>query len=368
MEIQKTALYNYHKNLGAKFVPFAGYEMPIQYKEGIVKEHISTRTHAGFFDVSHMGQFFLEGDETLINSLEKIIPADLKSLKINHSKYSFLLNEDGGIIDDLIITKTEKGFCIILNAACKDNDIKQISKFLDKNHKSLLNNELSLIALQGPKSVEILEKLIPGVSNLKFMTGSNFDYDGEKIYITRSGYTGEDGFEISISNKKVEKFIDFLIKHEVKPIGLGARDTLRLEAGLCLYGHDINENTSPVEANLKWAISKNRINDNFIGSHQIKKQIEEGVSKLRVGIKPETRVIARESTKIFDEKDNEIGKVTSGTFGPSVNASIAMGYISNSHSKTDTKVYLEVRGKKVPANVCDLPFYKKSYVKGEANV
>ena len=256
METQKTALYNYHKNLGAKFVPFAGYEMPIQYKDGIVKEHISTRTHAGFFDVSHMGQFFLEGDETLTEALEKIIPADLKSLKINHSKYSFLLNNDGGIIDDLIVTKTEKGFCIILNAACKENDIKQISQFLKKNHKYLLNNDLSLIALQGPKSVEILEKLVQGVSKLKFMTGNNFNYDGENLYITRSGYTGEDGFEISIPNKKVEKLIDFLISNKVKPIGLGARDTLRLEAGLCLYGHDLNEQINPIEANLKWAIAK----------------------------------------------------------------------------------------------------------------
>ena len=232
MGVQKTALYDLHKSLGAKFVPFAGYEMPIQYKDGIVKEHISTRTHAGFFDVSHMGQFFLEGDETLVEALEKIIPSDLKSLKVNHSKYSFLLNDSGGIIDDLIVTKTDKGFCIILNAACKENDIKHISKFLGKNHKYFLNNDLSLIALQGPKSVEILEKLIPGVSELKFMTGNNFSYDSESLYITRSGYTGEDGFEISISNKKVKNFIDFLIKNGVKPIGLGARDTLRLEAGL----------------------------------------------------------------------------------------------------------------------------------------
>ena len=364
MEVQKTALYNIHKSLGAKFVPFAGYEMPIQYKEGIVKEHISTRTHAGFFDVSHMGQFFLEGDETLINSLEKIIPADLKSLNINHSKYSFLLNEDGGIIDDLIITKTEKGFCIILNAACKDNDIKQISKFLDKNHKSLLNNELSLIALQGPKSVEILEKLIPGVSNLKFMTGSNFDYEGEKIYITRSGYTGEDGFEISISNKKVEKFIDFLIKHNVKPIGLGARDTLRLEAGLCLYGHDLNEKINPIEANLKWAIAKRRREEGgFNGWDKIKELIENGSEKKRVGILPEGRVIARENTKIFSESGEEIGLITSGTFGPSVNASVAMGYVNTKYAEVGTKIQLEVRGKKHGGKVSELPFFKKSYVK-----
>ena len=211
MEVQKTALYNYHKTLGAKFVPFAGYEMPIQYKEGIVKEHISTRSHAGFFDVSHMGQFFLEGDNTLVEALEKIIPADLKNLKINHSKYSFLLNKEGGIIDDLIITRTEKGFCIILNAACKENDIKQISQFLTKNHKHLLNNDLSLIALQGPKAVEILEKLIPEVSNLKFMTGDNFKFDNENLYITRSGYTGEDGFEISIKNEKAEIFVEKLL-------------------------------------------------------------------------------------------------------------------------------------------------------------
>ena len=368
MGVQKTALYDLHKSLGAKFVPFAGYEMPIQYKDGIVKEHISTRTHAGFFDVSHMGQFFLEGDETLIEALEKIIPSDLKSLKVNHSKYSFLLNDNGGIIDDLIVTKTNKGFCIILNAACKENDIKHIVKFLGKNHKYLLNNDLSLIALQGPKSVEILEKIIPGVSELKFMTGNNFNYDSENLYITRSGYTGEDGFEISISNKKVKKLIDFLINSKVKPIGLGARDTLRLEAGLCLYGNDLDEKTSPIEANLKWAIPKSRVDSDYPGSNIIKKQIDDGVKTLRVGIKPETRVIARGNTKIFDKNDKEIGKVTSGTFGPSVECSIAMGYVENNYSPTNTKIFLEVRGKKVPANVCDLPFYKKNYVKGEKNV
>ena len=364
MEVQKTALYNIHKNLGAKFVPFAGYEMPIQYKDGIVKEHISTRTYAGFFDVSHMGQFFLEGDETLTEALEKIIPADLKSLKINHSKYSFLLNNDGGIIDDLIVTKTEKGFCIILNAACKENDIKQISKFLKNNHKHLLSNDLSLIALQGPKSVEILEKLIPGVSNLKFMTGNNFNYDNENLYITRSGYTGEDGFEISISNKKVENLINFLISNEVKPIGLGARDTLRLEAGLCLYGHDLNEKINPIEANLKWAIAKKRKDvGGFNGWEKIKNLLTNGSEKIRVGIKPEGKVIARENTKIFSTDDDEIGLVTSGTFGPSVNAPVAMGYVKSNFAKVGTPIKLEVRGKKYGGKVSELPFYKKSYVK-----
>ena len=364
MEVQKTALYNLHKSLGAKFVPFAGYEMPIQYKDGIVKEHISTRNYAGFFDVSHMGQFFLEGDDTLTEALEKIIPADLKSLTLNHSKYSFLLNDSGGIIDDLIITKTQEGFCIILNAACKENDVKEISKFLNKDHKHFINSDLSLIALQGPKAVEILEKLTPGVSNLKFMTGGNFKFDGSNLYITRSGYTGEDGFEISIPNNKVEKLIKFLVENKVNPIGLGARDTLRLEAGLCLYGHDLNEKTNPIEANLKWAIAKRRREEGgFNGWEKIKELMANGSTKKRVGILPEGRIIARENTKVFSDHGEEIGLITSGTFGPSVNASVAMGYINSEFSEIGTKIQLEVRGKKHGGKVSELPFFKKSYVK-----
>ena len=311
-----------------------------------------------------MGQFFLEGDETLEEALEKIIPSDLKSLKLNHSKYSFLLNDNGGIIDDLIVTKTNKGFCIILNAACKENDIKHISKFLGKNHKYLLNNDLSLIALQGPKSVEILEKLIPGVSELKFMTGNNFKYEGQNLYITRSGYTGEDGFEISISNKRVEKLVDYLISNKVKPIGLGARDTLRLEAGLCLYGHDLNEKINPVEANLRWAIAKKRKEaGGFNGWEKIKNLLANGSEKIRVGIKSDGKVIARENTKIFSSENNEIGFVTSGTFGPSVNAPVAMGYVKSEFSEIGTSIQLEVRGKKYGGKISELPFYKKSYVK-----
>jgi aminomethyltransferase len=364
MEVQKTALYNYHKNLGAKFVPFAGYEMPIQYSDGIVKEHISTRTFAGFFDVSHMGQFFLEGDLTLDNALEKIIPADLSLLKLNQSKYSFLLNDNGGIIDDLIITRTDKGFCIILNAACKENDIKQISKYLNSEHKNYLNTDLSLIALQGPKAVTILEKIIPNVSNLKFMNGNNFKFNEVTIYITRSGYTGEDGFEISIPNNQVEKLTKIFVSNKVKPIGLGARDTLRLEAGLCLYGHDLNEEINPIEANLKWAIAKKRREEGgFNGWEKIKNILDNGCSKIRVGILPEGRIIAREGTKIFSIEDKEIGKITSGTFGPSVNASVAMGYISLDYSGVGNKIKIEVRGKKYDAKISKLPFYKKSYVK-----
>ena len=364
MEVQKTALYNLHKNLGAKFVPFAGYEMPIQYSEGIVKEHISTRTYAGFFDVSHMGQFFLEGDHTLSKALEKIIPADLSSLKLNQSKYSFLLNDKGGIIDDLIITRTDKGFCIILNAACKKNDVKQISKYLSSGHKNFLNSDLSLIAVQGPKSVQILEKIIPGVANLKFMNGNNFKFNDVSVYITRSGYTGEDGFEVSIPNDKVENLIKLLVSNKVKPVGLGARDTLRLEAGLCLYGHDLSEEINPIEANLKWAIAKKRREEGgFNGWEKIKDTLDNGCSRIRVGISPEGRVIAREGAKIFSTEDNEIGKITSGTFGPSVNAPVAMGYIDSKYSGIGNKIKIEVRGKKYDAKISVLPFYKKSYVK-----
>ena len=367
MNIKKTALNSLHKKYGAKFVPFAGYEMPIQYSGGIIEEHKITRDKAGIFDVSHMGQLFIKGDNLLANDLEKIFPTDLKNAQINQSKYSFLMNEEAGIYDDLIITKVKNGFNIVLNAACKYSDFDLLKKLLANKYEMNLSDELSLIAIQGPESVKILEKIIKGVSGLKFMNGNSFSYLDENIYITRSGYTGEDGFEISITDKKAEIFVQKLINEGAKLIGLGARDTLRLEAGLCLYGHDMDINKSPVEANLKWAISKNRIaSGGFIGFEKIKYQIEKGVSKVRVGIKPEGRIIAREKTIIFSEDNKNIGEITSGTFGPSVQGPVAMGYIENSFSKIDTKVFLEVRGKKHPASVTDLPFYKKSYVK-EAN-
>ena len=267
METKKTSLYQLHKDCNAKFVEFAGYQMPIQYNDGIVEEHKFTRMHSGIFDVSHMGQLFINGENNLTEDLEKIFPLNLKNLKINHSKYSFLMNDEAGIYDDLIVTKLEKGFLIILNAACKENDFKILSKLLNGKYQMTLDEKRSLIAIQGPKSVKILNNIIQGVEDLNFMSGNWFSFHDQKIYITRSGYTGEDGFEVSISNELSEKFTKELIDKGAKLIGLGARDTLRLEAGLCLYGHELNKDKTPVEANLKWAISKDRVSKgNFIGS------------------------------------------------------------------------------------------------------
>ena len=275
------------------------------------------------------------------------------------------MDKDAGIHDDLIITKTNEGFLIILNAACKDNDLKILRGLLKEKYKMVLDENRSLIAIQGPKSSEILNDVINGVKDLNFMSGNWFTFENQKVYITRSGYTGEDGFEISIANDFVDQLTRELINKGSKLIGLGARDTLRLEAGLCLYGHDLDKDKTPVEANLKWAISKERISKgDFIGSDIIIKQLNDGVSKIRVGIKPEGRIIAREKTKIFNQSDVHIGEITSGTFGPSVNGPVAMGYVKNEFSKKNTKVFLKIRGKKHPASICSLPFYKESYVKG----
>jgi aminomethyltransferase len=365
MEIKKTSLNKLHQDNKAKFVEFAGYEMPIQYSSGIIEEHKFTRSNSGIFDVSHMGQLFIYGDDNLTNDLEEIFPLDLQNLKLNSSKYSFLMNEKAGVYDDLIITKLEEGFLIILNAACKDNDFKILSSLLKDKYKMVLDDQRSLIAIQGPKSVDILNQILKTVEDLNFMSGNWFTYKNQKSYVTRSGYTGEDGFEVSISNELAEVFTKELLENGAKLIGLGARDTLRLEAGLCLYGHELSTETTPIEANLKWAISKERLNNGgFIGSQNIISQINDGAKKIRVGIKPEGRLIAREKTKIYDENELMIGEVTSGTFGPSVNGPIAMGFVDRKFSKKETKIFLEVRGKKYPANICELPFYKKSYVKG----
>ena len=328
MEIKKTSLNKLHQENKAKFVEFAGYQMPIQYSKGIVEEHKFTRSHSGIFDVSHMGQLFIYGDDELTEDLEKIFPLNLKNLETNSSKYSFLMNNEAGIYDDLIITKIDTGFLIILNAACKDNDFKIISKLLNNRYEMNLDENRSLIAIQGPRSVNILDAILNGVNKLSFMSGNWFIYKEQKLFITRSGYTGEDGFEISIPNDLAEDFTKKLIENGAQLIGLGARDTLRLEAGLCLYGHELGEDITPIEANLAWAISKERMeNGGFIGSDKIINQLNDGAKQIRVGIKPEGRLIAREKTKIFNTDELIIGEVTSGTFGPSVSGPVAMGYV-----------------------------------------
>ena len=359
-----TALFDFHVASGAKMVPFAGYAMPIQYATGIVNEHNQVRQSAGIFDVSHMGQFSIVGDDSVCAAIEKVIPIDLSKLNMNQSKYSFLMNAQGGIDDDLIVTRVEQGINIVLNAACKHNDVKTLKSVLSNPDCATLHDHLSLVAIQGPKAVSIVDALIPGVANLKFMNGGSFMYDGETVYVTRSGYTGEDGFEISIANDKVEQLCKTLVETtDASMIGLGARDSLRLEAGLCLYGHDLDTTTSPIEADLLFGIAKSRREQfNFIGGDVVKQHMEQGISRKRVGIQLEGKIIARENAKIFKE-DKEVGIVTSGSFGPSVGAAVVMGYVNFDCSEVGTSVELEVRGKKYPAKICLLPFYKKSYAK-----
>jgi aminomethyltransferase len=272
------------------------------------------------------------------------------------------MNKEGGIDDDLIVTKVEGGLNIVLNAACKHHDVERIHEVIDSS-KTKLHDDLSLIAIQGPKAVEILDGLIPGVSALTFMNGSKYQFNNEHVYVTRSGYTGEDGFEVSIKNSIAQNFCKTLLENkDVKLIGLGARDSLRLEAGLCLYGHDLDTKTTPVEASLTWALSKkNKEEGNFVGAKIVQEQIKNGVTKKRVGIKPE-KTIAREGSKIF-KGDQEIGVVTSGGFGPSVNGPVAMGYVLKEFSNEGEDLELEVRGKRHAAKIFKMPFYKKSYVK-----
>ena len=361
----KTSLYEFHKNSGAKLVNFAGYEMPIQYQDGIIQEHTHTRNSIGIFDVSHMGQLKIECSSSIFPYLEKIIPLDFSAIENNQSKYSFLLNDKGGIEDDLIVTKVDTGIKIVLNAACKDNDAKIIKDSIGEGFTAVLRDDLSLIAIQGPKAVDAMEKIFKDISKLNFMYGNYFEYNKKKIFITRSGYTGEDGFEVSIKNEDVQELTqDIMRVSDAKLIGLGARDSLRLEAGLCLYGHDIDTKTTPVEGALSWAIPKTKKEKGgFLGDKIILDQIKNKPKKIRVGIKPEGKIIAREGTRIFSNDQKEIGHVTSGGFGPSVNGPIAMGYVDYDQSKEGTKVILKVRENMVQGVVSKLPFYKKSYVK-----
>jgi aminomethyltransferase len=358
----RTPLYELHRARGAKMVPFAGYEMPVQYPTGIIAEHLHTRAHAGLFDVSHMGQIRVHGAEAAL-ALEALVPGDLQGLMPRQMRYTLLLNDKGGILDDLMATRLEDGLMLVVNAACKDADLAHLQSQLGRAVTIEPHFERALLALQGPAAAAVLKRFAPGVERMPFMTSAELSIAGTPCSVTRSGYTGEDGFEISVAAEQAAAIAERLLgEPEVMPIGLGARDTLRLEAGLCLYGHDIDETTTPIESGLAWTIGKRRrAEGGFPGAAIILRQLAEGVARKRVGIRPDGRAPAREGTVITDPAGNRVGTVTSGGFGPSVGAPIAMGYVDATHSANGSALSLIIRDVPRPAHVARLPFVPTRY-------
>jgi aminomethyltransferase len=370
--LQRTPLYELHVSLGAKRVPFAGYEMPVQYPLGILKEHLHTREKAGLFDVSHMGQALLIGPDhdTTAAALEALVPADIVNLKPGRQRYSQLLNEEGGIIDDLMVTRSQSvdddgGLMLVVNASRKEVDYAHIAARLPHDVRLEPMPERALLALQGPSAKDIMTRLSDVAVSLPFMGASSGKVGEFDCHISRSGYTGEDGFEISVAAGKVEQLARLLLAQEgVQPIGLGARDSLRLEAGLCLYGHDIDETTSPIEAGLAWSIQQRRREQGgFLGAGRIQDELANGPKRLRVGIKPDGRAPAREGSEIIALLGDKLGMVTSGSFGPSVNGPVAMGYVKAGYAEPGKSVNLIVRGKALSATVVSLPFVPHRYVR-----
>jgi aminomethyltransferase len=351
----------WHRAQGARMVPFAGYAMPIQY-EGIIAEHRWTRTSAGLFDVSHMGQLIIAGAGAE-KALEGLLPADLALLKDGKLRYSMLLSDHGGIIDDLMVTRRGDHFYMVVNGATKQGDIAHMQVRLPAGIVLDHMKEQALLALQGPKAVDALSRLAPGVEQLGFMTGGAFEIGGVPAWISRSGYTGEDGFEISVASSRVEEVAGLLLdQEEVKPIGLGARDSLRLEAGLPLYGHDLDTDTTPVEADLTFALSKRRrIEGGYPGWERIMREIEGGTIRTRVGLAVEGRQPVREGAFVVDEDGDEVGKVTSGGFSPMLEAPIAMAYVPAASAAPGTAVRLVQRGKIFQATVVPTPFVPHRY-------
>lgn len=370
-DLKQTPLHDAHVALGARMVPFAGYEMPVQYPAGIMAEHNHTREKAGLFDVSHMGQALLNGPDfaTTAAALEALVPADVASLEPGQQRYSQLLNNDGGIIDDLMIARSahpgmKGGLYLVVNASRKHDDFAHLRQHLPESCVLEELPDLALLALQGPRAEAVLDALIPGVAKLTFMHGQAFTFDGAVIYITRSGYTGEDGYEISVPADKAQALWKTLTAQEdVLPIGLGARDSLRLEAGLSLYGHELDETVSPVEASLLWSIPKHRReHGGFPGAARIQREIAQGPARKIVGIRPEGRAPAREGTVIMSD-GNEVGVITSGGFGPSAGGPVALGFVLPDLAQPGQKLDLIVRGKALPAEVVKLPFVNKSFKK-----
>jgi aminomethyltransferase len=363
--LEQTPLHALHLALGARMVPFAGYEMPLQYPSGILQEHLHTRSQAGLFDVSHMGQLRVVGGGSA-SALEQLVPGDLMALAPLRMRYTLLLNESGGIFDDLVTTRLEDGFFLVVNAACKDADLAHLRDRLAGAATVDPFADQALLALQGPAAAAVLSRYLEGVGRLGFMTAVETRLDGRNCLVTRSGYTGEDGFEISLAAEDASAVAEMLLAEpEVRPIGLGARDSLRLEAGLCLYGHDIDETTTPVEAGLAWTIGKRRrAEGGFPGAAVVLRQLAEGAQRRRVGIRPDGRAPARADTPIVDGAGAGIGRVTSGGFGPSVGGPIAMGYVDRGHATEGSALALLVRGLPRPAKVVPLPFVPTRYYRG----
>jgi aminomethyltransferase len=360
-QLDKLPLDAWHRARGARMVPFAGYEMPVQY-EGIIAEHLWTRENAGLFDVSHMGQLLIGGDDPA-DALERLLPADLHALGDMKPKYSLLLDDDGGIIDDLMVTRRGGAFYVVVNGATKYSDIEEFERRLPGGGVVDHMKEQALLALQGPRAVEVLESIVPGVSRLSFMEAAPFHALGQNLWVSRSGYTGEDGFEISLPAAIAEQLAGAIVAHELaKPIGLGARDSLRLEAGLPLYGHDLDRKTTPVMAGLSFAISKRRRADGgFAGAMRILAELQNGPPQRRVGFDIEGRQPVREGALVLDGEGNEIGRVTSGGFSPSLQRPIAMGYIATPFAEAGTTMKLEQRSKLFEARIAPMPFIPHRY-------
>jgi aminomethyltransferase len=359
--LRTLALDSWHRRRGARMVPFAGYEMPVQY-EGIMAEHLWTRSSAGLFDVSHMGQFLVHG-RNADAGLETLLPGELKALGDKRLRYSLLLAPEGGIVDDLMATRRGDHFYVVVNGATKHQDLEVLRGGLPRELVVDHMKEQALLALQGPKAVEVLEGIAPGVSELGFMQGEAFNAAGQQAWISRSGYTGEDGFEISIAATAVEALADALLADErVRPIGLGARDSLRLETGLPLYGHDIDRNTTPVMAGLQFAIGKRRrAEGGFPGAMRILAELENGPLQKRVGFDLDGRQPVREGARVLDDEGNEVGRITSGGFSPSLQRPIAMGYVAAHLAEPGTNLKLEQRSKLFGARVATLPFVPQRY-------
>ncbi|PDT03732.1 glycine cleavage system protein T [Rhizobium chutanense] len=370
--LKKTPLHDLHLQLGARMVPFAGYDMPVQYPAGVMKEHLHTRAEAGLFDVSHMGQVIIKAKsgsyEDAALALESLVPVDILGLAEGRQRYGFFTDDSGCILDDLMITHLDDHLFVVVNASCKEADLAHLQAHIgDRCDITLLDR--ALIALQGPRAVEVLAELWADVAAMKFMDVRHCRLHDVSCLVSRSGYSGEDGFEISIPSDKAVDVTMRLLEHpDVQAIGLGARDSLRLEAGLCLYGNDIDTTTSPVEAALEWAMQKARRAGGaraggFPGSGRILSELENGAARRRVGLKPEGKAPVRGHAKLYADAEGkaEIGEVTSGGFGPSVEGPVAMGYVPVSHAAAGTLVYAEVRGKYLPITVSTLPFVTPTY-------